>query len=278
MKKYLNLGCGLRFHPDWVNVDSDSSHPCVQVYDLRRGIPLANESFDVVYHSHILEHFQKYRAQAFMQDCYRVLKPGAIIRVAVPDLERIATLYLQALGKLLEGKNEWRHHHEWMMLELYDQTVRERSGGEMLDYFSRNPIPNEAFILERFGGEARRIIQAVKNRPVGPRKQRSFMQRIDRDMRNLTYNLRCRFLQWLLGEDDYTALQIGRFRLVGEIHQWMYDRYSLAQLLLQVGFQNPHPVGPAESQIPGWSNFHLDTEPDGSVYKPDSLYMEAVKP
>ena len=34
----------------------------------------------------------------------------------------------------------------------------------------------------------------------------------------------------------------------------------------------------SESRIPGWSEFHLDTEPDGTVYKPDSLNMEAVKP
>ena len=34
----------------------------------------------------------------------------------------------------------------------------------------------------------------------------------------------------------------------------------------------------SESLIPGWTKFNLDTEADGTVYKPDSMYMEAVKP
>jgi len=33
----------------------------------------------------------------------------------------------------------------------------------------------------------------------------------------------------------------------------------------------------AESYIPDWASFNLDTEPDGTVYKPDSLYIEAIK-
>lgn len=81
-----------------------------------------------------------------------------------------------------------------------------------------------------------------------------------------------------MGEADNKALQIGRFRLQGEVHQWMYDRYSLARLLRKTGFHNPQPVGPTESQLQGWADYNLDTEPDGTIYKPDLLYMEAIKP
>ena len=81
----------------------------------------------------------------------------------------------------------------------------------------------------------------------------------------------------LLGS-EYPLLQLGRFRRGGEVHLWMYDRHSLARLLQEAGFEDPQVVGPSESQIPDWTSYHLDTEPDGIVYKPDSLYMEAVKP
>jgi hypothetical protein len=81
-----------------------------------------------------------------------------------------------------------------------------------------------------------------------------------------------------LGPKDYHALVIGRFRLGGEIHQWMYDSYSLAQVLLEVGFQHPVLQSPTSSQISAWSSYNLDTEADGMVYKPNSLYMEAAKP
>lgn len=112
----------------------------------------------MVYHSHLLEHFSRHNALNFAQECYRVLKPGGIIRVAVPDLERIARMYLHSLEKALQGQDGWQHNYEWMTLELYDQTVRERSGGSMVEYLKQDPIPNELFIYERAGVEARRII------------------------------------------------------------------------------------------------------------------------
>jgi len=59
---------------------------------------------------------------------------------------------------------------------------------------------------------------------------------------------------------------------------WMYDAYSLRELLGQTGFIGVGRRTAIESRIPGWQTYHLDTEPNGAVYKPDSLYMEGVKP
>jgi hypothetical protein len=84
-------------------------------------------------------------------------------------------------------------------------------------------------------------------------------------------------VQRLLGA-EYEDLELGRFRRRGEIHQWMYDRHSLACLLTQAGFADAAVKGAAESRIPGWAGYCLDTEPDGTTYKPGSLFMEAVKP
>jgi hypothetical protein len=85
-----------------------------------------------------------------------------------------------------------------------------------------------------------------------------------------------RFLQILLGS-EYDTLQVGRFRQSGEVHQWMYDRYSLKRLLEHCGFSRVVQRSATDSYIENWPQFNLDTEPDGSIYKPDSLYMEAVK-
>jgi hypothetical protein len=81
-----------------------------------------------------------------------------------------------------------------------------------------------------------------------------------------------------LGADGRRALQIGRFRLAGEVHHWVYDRYSLARLLVQTGFQNPQFQDANTSQIPNWTSFHLDTLSDGQAIKPDLFFMEAIKP
>jgi predicted SAM-dependent methyltransferase len=53
MTKLLNLGCGKRFHKDWVNLDFVSNNPSVSAHNLLNGIPFENDAFDVVYHSHV---------------------------------------------------------------------------------------------------------------------------------------------------------------------------------------------------------------------------------
>jgi hypothetical protein len=86
-----------------------------------------------------------------------VLKPGGIIRIAVPDLEVIIRLYLEKL----ENGNE--ADYDWMMLELYDQEVRNRSGGEMLNYFKQDEIPNLDFVLSRIGFEGLGMIKSIQD-------------------------------------------------------------------------------------------------------------------
>ena len=51
----LNLGCGDRYHPDWTNINFTSTGGGVIAHNLKQGIPFPDESFDVVYHSHVLE-------------------------------------------------------------------------------------------------------------------------------------------------------------------------------------------------------------------------------
>lgn len=271
----LNLGCGSRFHPDWVNVNFTSTGPGVIAANLNEGVPFADSSFDVVYHSHLLEHFPKSDAPMFLRECYRVLRPGGVIRVAVPDLAAMARKYLEALEHARAGEDGWQHNYDWMMLEMYDQVVRNKSGGEMAAYLFQELIPNEEFVIQRCGVEARNLIASgrkVRTMPKVTRQKQTLLGRAWRMIRP-TGEVR---LRRLLGA-EYKALQIGRFRMGGENHQWMYDSYSLGKLLQGAGFKDVCTRMATESYVDGWQSFNLDTEPDGSVYKPDSLFMEAIK-
>jgi hypothetical protein len=80
----------------------------------------------------------------------------------------------------------------------------------------------------------------------------------------------------LLGNKGKTALRQGLFRVSGEIHQWMYDRFSLRRALLEAGFTDVHVCSADESRILGFTGYNLDTI-NGVVRKPDSLFMEGVK-
>jgi len=282
----INLGCGSRFHPDWMNADIAPRAPSVIQCDLSRRFPFPNGDFDVVYHSNVLEHIRRDDAPAFMCECFRVLKPGGILRVAVPDLERICRLYLEKLQQATAGDAASEHDHEWMLLEMYDQTVREKGGGAMLDFLRQNPLPNESFVLERIGQEGRELIAALRNAPsqeqqaqtTPPSRKRTPLKEIIRRPRTLFEILGRKLLNKNPGAEWQRALDIGRFRLAGEVHQWMYDRFSLARLMLAAGFREPALRSPVDSAIPDWAKFNLDTLPDGSVVKPDSFFMEATKP
>ncbi len=279
--KALNLGCGQRIHPSWTNIDRAAHCPGVRAWDLSRGIPFPDGEFDVVYHSHLLEHLPRDKGQVLLRDCFRVTRPGGIIRVAVPDLERITRLYLESLERALRGDLQGMRNYEWMVLEMYDQTVREKSGGVMIDYCQQDPMPNEEFVIERFGGEARRVLDDIRASRVletDTRQNATLVSVFKSRFRTLWRGRRRAFWRLFLGKERGEALQLGLFRRGGEVHQWMYDRYSLARALETAGFSEPRQVAASESRISGWKDFGLDTEPDGAIYKPDSLYMEALKP
>ena len=267
---YLNLGCGSRFHPDWVNLDLHPTSPSVQQWDLRKDLPFPDESFDVVYHSHVLEHFSREDGLKLLKSCRRVLRRNGIVRVAVPDLERIAKSYLDALDKAAHGLRGGQLEHQWAVLELYDQAVRERSGGAMLDFLRNNSAANLDFVIQRHGEEVKKLLGVPQDRLNS--HQDRFWSIVSQAKTVLTRTL----IRLITGREGIRAFDLGRFRLSGEIHYYMYDRVSLALALQSAGFSSPRRVGPAESAVPRWKDFDLDTEPDGRTYKPDSLFMEAV--
>lgn len=275
-KKYLNLGCGKRYHPAWINMDIAPHDANVIQNDLSGGIPLPDESCDVVYHAAMLEHLRQPDATALMAECYRVLKPSGIIRVGVPDLEIICRIYLSCLSRAVNEEDDAVHDYDWIMLELFDQIAREKSGGYMLDYLRQNPLPHEDFIYERIGEEGRQLVKALHNR-----SSDSFLDLFCKVKKGLSYLpalIKQHIQQIILSREDQRAIEIGRFRMCGEAHQWMYDRYSLARLLKQAGFRDPQVQDAKTSRIPDWTDFNLDTLPDGAVIKPDLFFMEAIKP
>jgi predicted SAM-dependent methyltransferase len=278
VKTYVNLGCGSRYHPEWTNIDIVAHGSGVIAHDLSKGIPLRDHSADVVYHTAVLEHIRKADALRFMKECHRVLKPRGVIRVGVPDLECICRLYLEKLEAAAAGEPGAADDYDWMLLEMFDQMVRERSGGDMLEYLRKNPLPNEQFVYERIGHEGREIVESIRSHVPSKRERPGMVRPVYRRIRALARKSREMIWSSPAGRDSAHALAIGRFRLGGEVHQSMYDRFSLARLLIEAGFSQPTLRSATESAIPDWSRFHLDTRADGTLNKPDLFFMEAVKP
>lgn len=250
MERLLNLGCGGRHHPAWINLDA---HPQrgVQAHDMYQLLPFKDNLFDAVYHSHVLEHLTKRYAPLFIQECYRVLKPRGIVRVVVPDLEAIVRSYLAKLDSawFMQDASPLCQYcealYDWTVIELLDQMTRHLPGGEMFNYWQQSPLLASQFVRKRIG-----TVPSPSTRylPGG---------------------------EPLVEERD--AERVGRFRLSGEVHLWMYDSFSLGRLLRNAGFQDVKRCHADESDIPHFNSYLLDINPDGSVRKPDSLFMEGRK-
>lgn len=214
-----------------------------------------------------------------MHECHRILKPGGTIRVGVPDLETIAKVYLSKLESALARDEAAVADYDWMMLELLDQTVRENGGGEMASYLRQRTIPNEDFVFERIGDEGRNLVREMRREALPERLERlPLLRRLRKRLALLPASARRFTAPAITRNSEQKALAIGRFRLGGEVHQWMYDRFSLGRLIQSVGFDEITVESAETSGIPGWSKFYLDVLPDGQVAKPDLFFMEAKKP
>jgi predicted SAM-dependent methyltransferase len=90
----LHLGAGEHALPDWLNTDLHDYGRRELVYlDVRKKFPLPDESFDVVFSEHLLEHLTYAEGQHCLRESFRVLRSGGRVRVATPSLERLARLY-----------------------------------------------------------------------------------------------------------------------------------------------------------------------------------------
>jgi SAM-dependent methyltransferase len=175
----LNLGCGTKTsaHPDVVNIDRSfylrirrnpvlrllaplalrgeryqryrSIPDNVVLHDLRRGIPYGESTVDVVYHSHLLEHLDRGAAGLFLTEVRRVLRPGGIQRIVVPDLEQACNAYLSHLHRCLEdGREDARH--DGYVAGIIEQCVRREA-------FSTGRQPPLRRLIEHLvAGDARR--------------------------------------------------------------------------------------------------------------------------
>ena len=266
----LNFGCGKRFSDDWINIDFHSDDSRVQRVNLLSGFPFSDGTFQSVYSSHVLEHFDRTQGRFLLKESYRVLRKGGILRIVVPDLQGSCLEYMRIL-QLPDG-TEKRKLYPWIILELLDQMVRNTPAGEM------GAFMNE--VMNSTDKELKEYIRfRTENTNFAPHQRQNLASKI----KKITpQKLATKLSYWYLRFISYLIPKTLRSMVfvqtcVGERHRWMYDEYGLKILFEEIGFSEIRRVQFNDSNITNFNSYHLDCNPDGHPYKNNSLYMEGIR-
>lgn len=141
-KRHLHLGSGVNVVEGWLN--ADKFKPQADIFlNAYKKFPFKDNSFDTIYSEHMFEHIHILKVPYFLKETLRILKPGGIFRMSVPDLELFAKKYVErdesffkpyfedATERLKKGQkkywmvktygsvfmsmaNKMFHHHRWM--------------------------------------------------------------------------------------------------------------------------------------------------------------------
>lgn len=285
----VNIGCGRVWHPYWINLDHQPTSPEVRPFDIRKPLPFEDGSVDAVYASHVLEHLDREEGLGLLRECRRVLKPAGIVRIVVPDLEDLCRFYLQRLEAVCERPTAGNEtSYDWAYLQLLDQHVRRRTGGELVEYLDRPGLIANEDVSDRLSNNVRILLQERARRDwiapsahlheaqthqVGAQKRFEAVRGIRAKIRAWVL----RIVRQVLPASLTDSLETAAFLRLGELHRVGYDRFSLPRLLEQAGFDKVAVMGAVESSISGFATSGLDTV-DGRPRKPGSLFVEALRP
>ena len=273
MRKYINIACGTVFidTENWVNVDFLPAGKCVRRTNLLQKLPFSENSFDMVYSSHFIEHIPLYLVPNFIRQCYRILRPGGIIRLVTPDLENICREYIRNYNLADPIKLNIS------VMELLDQCVRRNSGGALGKTFSEVRLSGKEetrnYLSNRFGNEVFTENSFSLSETVGLRNSKYFLQRVVGRLQREFTKIWIKALPRAFKEQNVALTP------VGECHQWLWDFIQLRAVLENAGFLCVSRRTHATSGISKFPFDALDCDPkDGSARKgSQSMFVEATK-
>lgn len=270
----VNLGCGSVFveSPEWLNLDFTPFSPAVKRANLLGRLPLKDASIDLVYSSHFLEHVPREIVPSLLSECYRVLAPGGVIRLVLPDLENIAREYLTMRDCGNHDKSDF------VVLELLDQCVRKTTGGELgkLYHLLQDNIAHEgeliSYVCHRVGEDLRE--NSASNSGAGGKVLK--LQKFANLLRARAERYYIRAVIALL--PAAFCEQNVSFAGVGERHHWVWDFHQLQQALKAAGFRAVERYSANNSAVADFPFYPLDIDLQGRSRKgSESMYVEAFK-
>jgi predicted SAM-dependent methyltransferase len=117
-KTYLHLGCGKINREEFINIDAFPYHHVNFVQSIDKLSNFKDNSVDLIYACHCLEHFCYSQTESILREWFRVLKEGGVLRLSVPDFDKLVEIYTihdhdpeVILPQLMGGQNNKYNYH-----------------------------------------------------------------------------------------------------------------------------------------------------------------------
>lgn len=104
--KHLDIGCGSQPRDGYTGVDLFVEAPGIIKAPMWQ-LPNGPNEIDAIFSSHALEHVGKYEIAPTLQEWFRVLRPGGVLELIVPDSRWFCKNWLEKAEVLAE--REWEH-------------------------------------------------------------------------------------------------------------------------------------------------------------------------
>jgi predicted SAM-dependent methyltransferase len=138
----LHWGCGPRAVPGWTNSDRRAAPGVDLPCDIREGLPVPEASFDYVASMHALQEIPYRELVPVLRELHRVLRPGGVLRLGLPDLDRAIRAYVEGNAayflipddevRTLAGKLSiqmtWYGHSRSLLTQTFVAELAEKAG------------------------------------------------------------------------------------------------------------------------------------------------------
>ena len=235
-KKFLNVGAGKFNHKFWTNVDYGSEqyakiqNEFVELNLIERPkFPFEDNSIELIYTSHTIEHITDESVINFIKESQRILKKGGVLRITCPD----SNLLLNSVK--FKVKDFWNWRMEWFLNKFE---------------INSNEIELEDFLIRELSTARCRFFEN-SNDPLHPLEVREKMEKLeDND-----------FLQWIVEKNSFDD-KFANYH----INYWNFEK--LKKMCIEAGFSNIYHSGFGQSLSPPLTNTKLfdNTHPKMSLY------------
>lgn len=151
----LQIGTGGNELTGWLNTDLEPVGPNTIYLDATDRFPFHDQVFDYIYSEHMIEHIPYPGGLSMLRECFRVLRPGGRLRIATPDMQKIAGLSALTLNEDQKAYIRWSVDHLGLYADEKSEFQKRRPEWDLDPEHMRAFYPNRAehaacFVVNNF--------------------------------------------------------------------------------------------------------------------------------